>query len=149
MIRREAIEATGGWEESFRGMHDDQAFYAKLCIDKAVYVSSTCSYYYRKHEGSMCLAAVASGRYYDIRWGFLNWLKNYLAKKKIQNDGVWRALKYERRVLWHQRHPGISHGLQTAERLLKGIGRRIIPPRLRSRLRTLLRNDPQSLARPQ
>ena len=32
MVRKEAVKAVNGYEESFQGMYEDQAFHAKLCL---------------------------------------------------------------------------------------------------------------------
>jgi glycosyltransferase involved in cell wall biosynthesis len=47
MVRREAYLACGGFEESFRGMYEDQAFYAKLGLVSGVCVVPQCWDRYR------------------------------------------------------------------------------------------------------
>jgi glycosyltransferase involved in cell wall biosynthesis len=139
MIRRRAAEAVGGWEETFRGMHDDQAFYAKLCLSYNVFVSSTCSYQYRKHPASMCQVAVASGKHLAARQRFLNWLRRYLSEKDIQDQELWCLLQNERRQVWRGRHhvlSGVHRNLFGAYGIPRRLGRLIIPFRLRAWLRS-------------
>src|SRR5262245_52242003 len=50
LVRREAIIRAGGFEESFRGLYEDQAFFAKFCSREAVYVADNCWYNWRKHS---------------------------------------------------------------------------------------------------
>jgi glycosyltransferase involved in cell wall biosynthesis len=138
MIRREAVEAVRGWEETFRGLHDDQAFYAKLCLSNDVFVSSTCSYRYRKHPASMCQVALASGQHPAARQTFLNWLKRYLSERGIQDQEVWRVLQNERKQVWRRRHPmlwRVRRNLFGANGIPRRAGRWIIPSRLRAWLR--------------
>lgn len=139
MIRREAVEAVGGWEETFQQLHDDQAFYAKLCLGYDVFVSSTCSYRYRKHPASMCQVALAAGQHPAARQRFLNWLKRYLSEKEIQHQELWRALQNERKQVWRLCHPRLSRmhrDLFGGQSILRRAGRWIIPLRLRAWLRT-------------
>jgi hypothetical protein len=139
MIRRKAAEAVGGWEETFRGMHDDQAFYAKLCLSYNVFVSSTCSYRYRKHPASVCQVAVASGQHSAARQRFLNWLRRYLSRRRIQDQEVRSVLQNERRQVWHGRHPvlsGVHRNVFGARGIPRRVGRLIIPFRLRAWLRS-------------
>jgi GT2 family glycosyltransferase len=32
LVKRNVIERVGGWEEAFRTLYEDQAFYAKVCL---------------------------------------------------------------------------------------------------------------------
>jgi hypothetical protein len=135
MMRREAVNAIGGWEEIFTGMHDDQAFYAKLCLSNNVFVSSVCSYWYRQHPASMCQVAQAAGQWPEARKKFLIWLKHYLQQTGIRDPEVWSVLKDQRKQLWRMRHPSLTHGLGRAAGILRWIGRRTIPSPLRASMR--------------
>jgi glycosyltransferase involved in cell wall biosynthesis len=139
MVRREAVDAVGGWEETFKQLHDDQAFYAKLCLRYNVFVSSTCSYRYRKHPASMCQVALAAGQHPAARQRFLNWLKRYLSEKEIRHQELWRVLQAERRQAWRLCHPKltrIQRELLGSRGILRRVGRWILPLRLRAWLRT-------------
>ena len=34
-MRRDMIDAVGGYDETFRGMYEDQVFHAKVCLEVA------------------------------------------------------------------------------------------------------------------
>src|ERR1044072_6756156 len=57
LARREIMQEVGGYEESFRGLFEDQVFHSKVCLKAPVFVSSKCWYKYRKHPGSCCAIA--------------------------------------------------------------------------------------------
>jgi SAM-dependent methyltransferase len=101
-MRREAVEQVGGFEEIFRGLYEDQAFFAKVCLSGAVFVSAACSARYRQHANSNCSMSQETGQYAAARPAFLKWLADYLAKRGLQDPEVWKALRSE---LWHYRHP--------------------------------------------
>ena len=107
LVRREAIVHVGGFEETFRGLYEDQAFFAKLSSTAAIYVSNTCWYKWRKHADSACSDAVSSGQYQAERLKFLMWLENYLSQQGILRDELSRTLK---RQIWKCRHPSLSVG---------------------------------------
>ena len=104
-MRREAIETVGGYEESFRGLYEDQAFYAKVCLKAPVFVSGGCWYKYRKHPDSCCAVAESRGRHHAERLLLLNWLESYLNENAIKDKGVWQSLK---RAQWACRFPKLS-----------------------------------------
>ncbi len=77
LVRRHAVLQAGAFEESFRGLYDDQVFYAKLCLAEPVYVSSECVARYRQHETSCCAIARSLGSEEQERTHFLRWLDEY------------------------------------------------------------------------
>lgn len=116
LVRREAIKAVGGFEESFRGMHEDQAFFAKICIKASVFIESGSWDKYRQHPDSTCQLAVKTGEFDFSKMSpsyfrYLNWLENYLSQQKLQNSEVWKLLQQK---LWPLRHPIL---FQISERL--------------------------------
>ena len=104
LARREVIQAVGGYEDSFRGMFEDQVFHAKLCLSSAAFVSSQCWYRYRQHSDA-CTALHRGGDYRASRLVFLQWLKQYLSGKAGTNTEVWNVVEKE---LWSLRHPLLS-----------------------------------------
>lgn len=103
LIRRHVVEELGGFEERFRGMYEDQAFFAKLQLKAPIYVAGACWAKYRQHAGSCSARAEQSSDYYATRRPFLAWLANYLAAEGISKENlVWRALEQE---IWRADHP--------------------------------------------
>lgn len=102
LVRREAINAVGGYENSFRGMYEDQAFHAKLCLNYPVYVSSECWYLYRQHPEACTIQSHTTQKYFNARKAFLIWLEQYLIEQQAQKTAVWQFVRQD---IWHYRHP--------------------------------------------
>jgi glycosyltransferase involved in cell wall biosynthesis len=98
IIRREVLDATGGWEISYKGVYDDQIFYAKIYLIVPVYVSTTCWDKYRQHPASLTRKVEKLNQTQATRIVFLKWLENYLIRTGISEPEVWQALKRE---LWY------------------------------------------------
>jgi len=117
LLRRKVVEQVGGFEETFRGLYEDQAFFAKLCLSAPVYVSSVCSAKYRQHPKSSLSVNEQTGQYQSARPVFLNWLSAYLSKQGIQDAVVWQALHRE---MWPYQHPGLYRMYTIAREGLPG-----------------------------
>jgi hypothetical protein len=79
IFRREALTRSGGWEDSFPAMCDDQVLYAKLLLmGNDLFVSDTPLYYYRQHENSLCSTALRKDRHYEDKKLYFEWLRNHL-----------------------------------------------------------------------
>ena len=103
LVRRELVEAVGGYEESFRGMYEDQVFHAKLCLKSPVFVYSQCWYWYRQHPLACTYVSHNIEQTYNAaRQTFLRWLKEYLIQQKIQNNEVWKVVQKQ---LFPYRYP--------------------------------------------
>ena len=139
LLRRDAIAIAGGFEESFHGLYEDQAFCAKLCSKAPVFVASPCWYRWRKHPDSSCSVAVRNGQYRIARLGFLQWLENYLTEQRIDNPEVWTVLGKELSKC-HQL-PGAGFLVQLRrsaarpKQLLKTLAKSFLPKSARDRLR--------------
>ena len=97
MVRRWIIDQTGGFEEIFPGMYEDQVFYAKVCLEAPVLVSGECWDRYRQHPDSCCAVASKTDQHLATRLHYLNWLKGYLHDREISDVKLWRALNQQ---LW-------------------------------------------------
>jgi glycosyltransferase involved in cell wall biosynthesis len=106
LVRREAIQRVGGFEDAFRGEYEDQVFCAKICLHEPVLASSRCWYRYRQHPGSAVAVGHQSGQTHRARMVFLSWLKGYLQEQGVRDTDVWRALRHE---LWRSRYPRLFH----------------------------------------
>lgn len=97
MLRKQAILAVGGYENEFKGMCEDRAFFCKLCLCFPVYVASTTWYRYRQHAQS-CVA-MSRGAYQRnlSRLVFYKWFQRYLKRQNHSDPVVWGYLRDE---LW-------------------------------------------------
>ena len=97
MLRRRAIEATGGFEERFRGLYEDQAFFMKAYLKLVCHVSSDVHDLYRQHPGSHSAVALASGVYSTdhptrAMTALYLWWAGYLVRARVTDRGIWTAL---------------------------------------------------------
>lgn len=92
IMRRDLVERVGGFEDAFRGMFEDQVFFAKTHLVSHCYVDDRFWAKYRQHEDS-CTARSA-GRIGDLqaRGRFLLWLGSYLRQHKDVDADINRAL---------------------------------------------------------
>ncbi|HEV2149875.1 MAG TPA: glycosyltransferase family 2 protein [Longimicrobiaceae bacterium] len=108
VMRKDAVEQAGGFEEGFGGMYEDQVFFLKLCLRTAVLVDGECLDRYRQHEDSWCHQELTRGRWRrtsalsDSRQAFLEWLEVFLQDAGIGDRGLLRKV---RRELLPYRHP--------------------------------------------
>lgn len=107
LVRSSLLEITGGFEESFGGLYEDQAFFFKVFLKAPVFVTSECWDMYRQHPNSNCSVATKTGQYHPetpnfAHLTFLNWLKEYLSKQEIDDPEIWKLL---RKKFWRYHHP--------------------------------------------
>jgi glycosyltransferase involved in cell wall biosynthesis len=114
LIRRDALQRIGGFEQEFTGvyqLYEDQAFLAKLYLSAPVFISGECWTRYRLHQQSCCASVAQAGQKDAARLFFLNWLGQYLRSHGIEDPHIWRAYHramrpYRRRMLsrFHPNH---------------------------------------------
>lgn len=110
LMRRQVFEQTGGFEDSFKGMYEDQPFFIKVCLKMPVYVSEKIWARYRQHPDSCCALAEKTGEDYRGRQVLLNWIAAYFSREAVRDPQLWRALRrellpYEHPVLYRLLHP--------------------------------------------
>jgi glycosyltransferase involved in cell wall biosynthesis len=93
LVRRQALEAVGGFEESFRGLFEDQVIRAKLFLLGPAYVSDHCFDKYRQHQESCCSVARATGNTTQVRRRYLQWVASYLSAAGIDDPDIRRKLR--------------------------------------------------------
>jgi glycosyltransferase involved in cell wall biosynthesis len=146
VARRAAVEGVGGFETSFRGLYEDQAFLMKMFLKYPIFVSDACLDRYRQHPDSCCSKAVVTGEYdasrpHPARRTFLNWLSGYLSSQRVQDPEISQALRNALRpyrLVYTVARPFV----RGARRLLRGVKRplkqtRLMPLRHRLRARSL------------
>jgi glycosyltransferase involved in cell wall biosynthesis len=122
LIRRAALERAGGFEESFRGLFEDQVFFYKLLLEETAWIETGSWDLYRQHPESRCeVARREEGFQRDrlrdpVRGVFLAWLEGYLDERGITDPEVRRLL---RRELRPYRHPRLDRVARFAAKRLQ------------------------------
>ena len=140
LVRREIMQEIGGFEDSFRGMYEDQAFYAKICLCTPVLATDDCLAWYRQHSKSNYSTATHSGQTHSLRHRFLKWLESYCHEKRVQDKRVWEVVH---RQLWlydssfHQKLPGFAQdNIRWIKKWILRVEERVLPSTLRDWLWT-------------
>ena len=128
LVRREVLEQVHGFEETFRNLYDEQAFYAKVCLQASVFAADACWSRYRQHPGSLVAQARKGGQEYGLRLAFLQWLEAYLTEHGVADPEIRSAL---RRQLRRYRHPRVARFLDAARHVARVAGRQALPLRVR------------------
>ncbi len=95
LIRRTLFDRIGGFEESFRGMFEDQVFFAKAHVEVPAYVDSRVWAKYRQHPDSCSAISATAGEDQRARLRFLQWLRAYMRSRHGIDSGVRRAVRRE------------------------------------------------------
>ena len=115
LVRRDVMEAVGGFEAAFPGMYDDQALYTKVCLTTPVVAGARATSRYRRHPDSCYSRAKATGRATVDRRHFIDWLDAYLAEHGVTDPALLRAVRQERRGA---RHPALGRAAEWLARWL-------------------------------
>lgn len=102
LIRSTAFRRAHGFEETFRGMYEDQVFYSKISLTEPIIVSDACLDRYRQHRNSSTTHTEATGQTNATRLKFLNWLTHYLKEQNVDDSALWMTLRKE---LWLVKPP--------------------------------------------
>jgi SAM-dependent methyltransferase len=135
LFRRDVLDEVGGYEESFRGMHEDGIVLAKICLRWPLYASGEVWYKYRQHPDSCCNTEIAAGRDREALRAYLEWIEGYLAENghgEAEVAGVVRELLGREagtgRASWRERMgTPVGRSLRAARELAD----RLIPMRVR------------------
>jgi glycosyltransferase involved in cell wall biosynthesis len=131
LARRAAVDAVGGWEESFRHICTDQVFHAKLCLRFPVFIYDACWDRYRQHPDSSCQIVAAAGQSAAAFETYLLWLERYLAQERVIDPEVWSALKtalrpYRHPLLHRLEHRARRHAQRIAAAVRRTGGRALL-----------------------
>ena len=113
VVKRDVLEAVGGFEDHFRGLYEDQCFLGKAYLVTPVYVSSRCWDRYRRHPLAM-MQMVSRTHYHETRRRYLSWYEQYLGAHGINDPGIARALNG---AWWPYRHPFLAALRTTTSRV--------------------------------
>lgn len=124
LVRRAAVLAVGGWEDSFRRICTDQVFHAKLTLRFPVLFSDACWDRYRQHPDSSCQKVAAEGQTGAAFETYLRWLERYLTEQRVSDPSVWSALtaalrSHEHSLLHRLQRRVRRHGRQVTDLLGK------------------------------
>jgi glycosyltransferase involved in cell wall biosynthesis len=115
IFRRAQLKLSGGMEESFTGMYEDQVIYVKISLSAPILVSTQCWDKYRQHTQSLSSVATRSGQEPIARLMFLQWLERYMSHKQVQDPDIWQELYRE---LWHYRQPSTFFNTESKRKIL-------------------------------
>jgi glycosyltransferase involved in cell wall biosynthesis len=103
MIRATIYNVIGGFDENFRVLAEDLAFYTKLELKYPVFVASEYWIKYRQHQDSVTAnSKTGSGWYEAVGTIFFEWADNYLIEQDLKDTEGWKILQ---RVKSHHNPP--------------------------------------------
>ncbi len=141
LIRRDAYDDVGGFEQSFRGLYEDQAFLSKMVMWHPVVVTDRVLDRYRQHSESCCYRAIETGEYdpedlHPARLRYLRWLQGYCKEFRVSDTII-------RRELWRQiaryHYPQFAKLSRSAGKLMRRAVRRCLPDRSYAQLKSIYR----------
>lgn len=118
LLRRSVLDRIGGFEDSFRGLYEDQAFLAKVYLQETVFLSGDCLAKYRMHPDSSVFTTLNAGQHDRGRHSFLNWLEGYLRAREVTDDAIRKALD---KALWPYRHPVLHRCSELSRQVAKWV----------------------------
>lgn len=113
ILKKTIFNNTKIFEESFVGkyqVYEDQAFLIKIYLAEIVYISSSCNHLYRQRVGSVSDLTGKAGNFSAARYFFLQWLKNYLEKERINDKEINKLLE---KALNSYKYPKIKRILRS------------------------------------
>jgi glycosyltransferase involved in cell wall biosynthesis len=113
LVRRELVERVGGFEEQFRRIHTDGAFYTKIFCTAPVYVANYCWDKYRLHPNSCTSTVARSGKDRAELGAYLAWTAAYIEKHGLETPELQRALRIAQ---WLQRNPAFGQTIRWTRR---------------------------------
>ena len=131
LARRHVVQSVGGFEESFRGLYEDQVFLSKMCFKTTIFIHHEVLDKYRQHPASHCYQAIDAGDFHPIephpaRERYLVWLEKYLRSEGAGESELMMAVEQE---LWPYRHSWVySVRSSTAFRFARRSLRRSLSP---------------------
>ncbi len=78
LMRADVVRQVGGFEPRFRGMFEDQAFFAKVLLCARVHVSDRCWAKYRQHASSHSAESARQGDALGPQVAYLSWFLRHV-----------------------------------------------------------------------
>ena len=98
LVRRAAFLRLGGFDESFRGMCEDQVWALKAALGARVRVVDSPTLLYRRHAGACCEVSMAARTDARARLRFIRWARRYLRQHAPSRRDLDRLLRTQ---AWH------------------------------------------------
>jgi len=133
-VRRDSIDACGGFEDDVRSVYEDQVFIAKLTLVNRVCGVPICWDLYRQHANSAMAESTRNNEESIVRQEFLAWLSDYCRERGLWRRDLAEAIAKE---LWLSKAPstgprGRAYRLtRWLKKWLLRIEERILPGRIR------------------
>lgn len=105
LVRKEVVDAVGGYDDAFRDMYEDQVFHTKICLRYPIFISTEAWYRYRRHPESCTHQSLRSEDHAIKRTRFLEWLQGYLKETGSDTPELKSNLSD---ALWGYRHPVLA-----------------------------------------
>jgi glycosyltransferase involved in cell wall biosynthesis len=144
MVRREALQSVGGFDESFQ-LYEDQTLLVKLLLRYPAFVTDTPTSRYRQHADSASARATASGVYdrvkpHSARVDFLEWVNSYVLESNLMTPRLDRSIRFAFAHSLAPRlpvtlHDRIDRAAETGRLLIQ----RLRPRRILTRIYRLIR----------
>lgn len=85
LLKREAFDSVGGFEESIRGS-EDIVLWIKIAFSYPIYYEDTILMKYRKHQDSTLRRAMQSGEMNEWNLTFYKWVIDFLKKNSLSRE---------------------------------------------------------------
>jgi glycosyltransferase involved in cell wall biosynthesis len=127
ILRREAVERSGGFNERFTGPNassEDLVFFAKVMLREHVLVANRIWDRYRRHPDSVYERAKADGLAVAARYHYLEWLQGFVEMNNLADDELRTAVQWAMTRARDPGPPGATNPLRRFTSLLaKRFGR--------------------------
>ena len=145
MVRREALQSVGGFDEAFR-LYEDQTLLTKLLLRYPAFVTETPTSRYRQHADSTSARATASGVYdrmkpHSARVDFLEWVNTYIIESNLMTPRLNRSLRFAFARSLAPRLPVTLHDrIELVADAGRSLAQRLTPRRLLTRAYRIIRH---------
>ncbi|MGY8681580.1 glycosyltransferase [Bradyrhizobium sp. UFLA05-153] len=145
MVRREALQFVGGFDESFQ-LYEDQTLLVKLLLRYPAFVTDTPTSRYRQHANSTSARATASGDYdrmkpHSARVNFLEWVNTYIVESDLMTPRLDRSIRFAFARSLAPRLPAtLQDRIDLAAETVRRLAQRLGPRRILTRAYRLIRS---------